>query len=137
MISGMWFVLKTFLFSVLVLILLQAKFGNKTLEERTTLWVQQSNLVAPLENFANQTARWIKSEKKEFNASAVLDSFKNIFVGLFAKSEEVLKGMAPSVEDPRAKKTQPQKKSLEKQNEEEPGKAEETPAPQSSNFKWG
>jgi hypothetical protein len=137
MISGLWFVLKTFLFSVLVLILLQAKFGNKTLEERTTLWVQQSNLVAPLENFANQTARWIKSEKKEFNASAVLDSFKKMFMGLFARSEEVLKGMAPSAEPASSKKITPNKKSQEKINEEEPEKIEKAPTPQSSTFKWG
>ena len=67
MISGIWFVLKTFVFTVLLLVLLQMKFGNKTLEERATLWVQQSNLVAPLDNFATQAARWIKSENKNLN----------------------------------------------------------------------
>lgn len=73
MFSGLWFVLKTFAFTVLVLILLQMKFGDKTLEERTTVWVQQSNLVAPLEKFAVQAGRWAKKEWEKVDLKKIWD----------------------------------------------------------------
>ena len=77
MLSGVWFVLKTLSFAILVLIVLQMKLGDKTLEEQTTLWVQESRLIAPVEKFAVQTGRFVKEEWKQFDFSKTLNKAKN------------------------------------------------------------
>jgi len=138
MISGIWFVLKTFVFTVLLLVLLQMKFGNKTLEERATLWVQQSNLVAPLDNFATQAARWIKSENKNFNLSNLWESVTKSVTSLFQSSETALNGMVKDGKNKLNQTIEKQKpKNQEIQKEEQLNEEPEEIAPQSSKFKWG
>jgi hypothetical protein len=50
--SELFFVVKTFIFSVIVVFLMQIKIGQSTIEQRSMKWIQQSDVVESLQAVA-------------------------------------------------------------------------------------
>lgn len=69
MIGDILFFIKCLVMTFIVVILLQVKIGNMTLEERTKNWAAESSLVAPLEDVAKGGVKGIREAWKSLTGN--------------------------------------------------------------------
>ena len=61
------FILKSFLLTGIVVVLLQVKIGDRTFEERAMIWIQTSSMVRPLHDVASGGVEMIGDIWKSFS----------------------------------------------------------------------
>lgn len=70
--------LQTLFFTLIVIVLLQIKIGESTLEQKTIQWYRTSNLVAPIQEVANGGAKLVRDIVNKVASSLDIQLFEKM-----------------------------------------------------------
>jgi hypothetical protein len=73
----MLFIIKSFFIAILIIFIMQVKWGETTIEEKSMSWIANSPIVAPLQDVATGGAKAIREFWKTVTSKVNAKFFKN------------------------------------------------------------
>ncbi|MCB9025633.1 MAG: hypothetical protein H6625_04905 [Bdellovibrionaceae bacterium] len=62
--SEIFFILKSFILTILIVIFMQVKVGETTIEEKTLLWIESSTIISPIQKIVDGGVKVVKETWK-------------------------------------------------------------------------